>query len=139
MWRVYELIIGGLEIDKKTIIIIMLGILLIGAGWALFRSPRSDVSNDGERIDRIRNDISRIEEQQQRTIERIESVENGLADSARRLDEVSNGIRTTEKDIGTIAGAIEQSAERVTNDQERITRGQRILEGIRERNEKETK
>lgn len=130
--------IGGKEIDKKTIIIIMLGILLIGAGWELFGSSRSNVSNDGERIDRIRNDISRIEEQQQRTIERIESVENGLADSARRLDEVSNGIRTTEKDLGTIAGAIEQSAERVTNDQERIARGQRILDGIRQRGKEKT-
>lgn len=133
--------IGGKEIDKKTIIIIVLIVLLIFAGWLLFgsSSSRSNVSNDGERIDGIRNDISRIEEQQQRTIERIESVESGLADSARRLDEISNGIGETEKDLGTIAGAIEQSAERVTNDQERIARVQRILEGIRKRNEKETK
>ena len=130
--------IGGIEIDKKTIIIIVLGCLLLASGWLLFGSSRSNVSNDGERIDRIRNDISRIEEQQQRAIERIESVENGLADSTRRLDEVSNGIGETEKDLGTIAGAIEQSTERVANDQERIARGQRILEGIRKRGQEKT-
>lgn len=125
------------KIDKKTIIIIVLSCLLFLAGWALFGS-RSTISNNGSRVDAIRDDISRIEQQQQRTIERIESVENELTNSAERLDEISGRIRETERNIDSVTSSIEQSAERVTSDQGRIAEGQRILERIRKRCQEKT-
>lgn len=120
------------KIDKKTIIIVMLVVCFIVAGWALFRS---DIYNDGSRIDEIRDNISGVKEQQRSTIKRLESVESGLADSQGRLGEIQEGIRATEKNLDGIASGIEQSAERTRTDTGRIAEGERILAAIRERSQ----
>lgn len=117
-----------MESNKEKIrLYLVVGLLAVIAIWYLFSTR--DVSDDGARIDNIRNELATTEKQQQSAIDRLGKIESGVTDSQER-------VNRTETAIGNAEDRIKDGEARVKSSAELIDECQQILREIRSRGEK---
>ena len=116
-----------MENKEKIRLYIVATLLAAIAIWYLFSTR--DVSDDGARIDNIRNELATTEKQQQSAIDRLGKIENGITDSQER-------VNRTETAIGNAEDRIKDGEERVKSSAELIDECQSILRTVRERGKK---
>ena len=117
-----------MESNKEKIrLYIIIGLLAFIFIGYLFSTR--DVSDDGARIDNIRNELATTEKQQQSAIDRLGKIESGVTDSQER-------VNRTETAIGNAEDRIKDGEARVKSSAELIDECQSILRTVRERVEK---
>ena len=125
-----------MAIDKKAIYITSVLLLLGGfAAWYLFGAG---VFDDRTGANEVRADLRTTADQQQAAIERLGNIENGLANSAKHVGEVSSGLGDVTGTINHVETRIDDSQNRASDSASLIAEGQRILEGVRARGQKES-
>lgn len=139
--------IGGLEIDKKNIIIGLFVLVIIFIGWDVFNSTH----DYGRRIDDIGEQLESVNRNQQSAIKRIERIENGIEECTTRVGEVTTGIKDIETTVDTVSERLDRNSATITAVQERINDSenrlvasteqlrecQSIIERVKQRHEKE--
>lgn len=116
-----------MENKEKIRLYLVVGLLAAIAIWYMFGTR--DVSDDGARIDNIRNELATTEKQQQYAIDRLGKIESGITDSEERVV----GAETA---IGNAEDRIKDGEARVKSSAELIGECQSILRTVRERGKK---
>jgi septal ring factor EnvC (AmiA/AmiB activator) len=126
------------NIDKKTLTVIVL-LLVVGcvAGY-LLGGRGGNVSNNPVGADAVRSDLSNVERANSAAKDRVTAIESGLESSAAEAGSIAN-------EIGGIADAVREIEDRIDVGQDRLgsiessaDEGQSILKRVRERGQGRT-
>lgn len=117
-----------MESNKEKIRLYIVATLLAAiAIWYLFSTR--DVSDDGARIDNIRNELADVQRQQQSVNQRLGNIETGLAESEKRVEYITTTVENADVRIA-------ESQARAISDNKSIRECQQILREIRSRGKK---
>jgi peptidoglycan hydrolase CwlO-like protein len=120
-----------ITLGKKTIVIIAVGVLIIGAAcWLMFSRGIPDT---GSGIDKARTNIQSVGDKQQSAIDRLGTVETGLERSASEIGHISTGLKDTAGAINSVEGRISKSESKLNSSAGLIAEGKSILGQIRAR------
>lgn len=116
-----------MENKEKIRLYLVVGLLAVIAIWYLFSTR--DVSDDGARIDNIRNELADVQRQQQSVNQRLGTIETGLAESEKRVEYITTTVENAD-------GRIAESQARAISYNKSIRECQQIIREIRERGKK---
>ena len=117
-----------MESNKEKIRLYIVAALLAAIATGYLFSTR-DVSDDGARIDNIRNELADVQRQQQSVNQRLGTIETGLAESEKRVEYITTTVEIADSRIA-------ESQARAVSNNKLIGECQQILREIRSRGEK---
>ena len=116
-----------MENKEKIRLYLVVGLLAFIFIWYMFSTR--DVSDDGARIDNIRNELADVQRQQQSVNQRLGTIETGLAESEKRVEYITTTVENAD-------GRIAESQARAISYNKSIRECQQILRTVRERGKK---
>jgi len=115
----------------KKIIVFTACVAIACAGWYWFGGNNNDRGTES-----IRADLQRIEAQQRDIVKRLDSITAGLDKSIVIAEGISSKVTEVTGLVESVEGRISASKGRIIDSQLRIETGERIIQGIRIREEK---
>ena len=119
---------------KDSIILAIVCIVAVAVGVFSFGLYR-----DGSAVDATGEHLQRLEDSQRDLAARIESISQGIDRSTKTVEAIAGRVGEVERTISDAQSRIESGAVQLGENQQRIAAGQRILQEIRQRDQREDK